>query len=209
VNRFISAFALGVLLAACQTTASTPSPSPRPSVHNTVATAVIQPGEVPASLSKCPGSGPIAGYLTALQSSDAALAARVTDQWQQLQAKGAKAAAIMLYAYDPTACTAELAASSSTKSLASFVVEFGDEGQAERAWGAGVLGFPTPAPDQVAPGIVRGSSTGLGVSSWTYTSTQVRLACWRRSVFISLVILSNLDPGAYKAVTTAIDARLN
>ena len=115
----------------------------------------------------------------------------------------------MLYGYNSTACTAELAATPDTKALASFVVEFGDEGQAERAWGAGVLGFPTPAPDQVAPGILRGSATGLGVSSWTYTNTQVRLACWRRSVFISLVILSNLDPGAYKAVTTAIDARLN
>jgi hypothetical protein len=209
VNRFISTLALGLLLAACQTTASAPTPSPRPSSHNTVATAVIQPGEVPASLSKCPGSGPIAGYLTALQSSDATLAASVTGQWQQLQAKGAKAAAIMLYAYAPTACTAELAATSSAKSLASFVVEFGDEGQAERAWGVGVLGFPTPAPGQVAPGILRGSGTGLGDSSWTYTNTQVRLACWRRSVFVSLVILSNLDPEAYKAVTAAIDARLN
>ena len=209
MNRFISTLALGVLLAACQTTASTPAPSPSPSAHNTVATAVIQPSEVPASLTKCPGSGPIAGYLTALQANDAVLAARITDEWRQLQAKGAKAAAIMLFAYDPTACASELAATSSTKSLASFVIEFGDEGQAERAWGAGILGFATPAPDQVAPGILRGSGTGLGDSSWTYTNAQVRLACWRRSVFVSLVILSNLDPGAYKAVTAAIDARLN
>jgi len=209
VNRFFSTLALTVLIAACQTTASTPTPSPSPSAHNTVATAVIQPGEVPGGLTKCPGSGPIAGYLTALQASDAALATRLTDQWQQLQATGATSAAITLYAYDPTACTAELAATSSTKSLASFVAEFADEGQAERAWGAGVLGFATPAPGQVAPGILRGPGTGLGASSWTYTSTQVRLACWRRSVFVSLVILTNLDPAAYKAVTAAIDARLN
>ena len=209
MNRFVSTIALGLFLAACQTTASAPSPSPRPSVHNTVATAVIQSSEVPASLSKCPGSGPIAGYIAALQSSDGALAAQITDQWHQLQAKGAEAAAIMLFAYDPTACKAELATTGSTKSLASFVVEFGDEGQAERAWGAGVLGFPTPAPGQVAPGILRGSGTGLGDSSWTYTNNQVRLACWRRSVFVSLVVLNNLDPGAYKAVTAAIDARLN
>jgi hypothetical protein len=209
VSRFISTLALGLLLAACQTTASTPTPSPSSTHHNTVETAVIQQGEVPGGLTKCPGSGPIAGYLTALQTSDATLAARMSDQWKQLQSKGATAAAITLYAYDPAACTAELAATSTTKSLASFVAQFADEGQAERAWGAGVLGFPTPAPDQVAPGIVRGSGTGLGVSSWTYTSPQVRLACWRRSVFVSLVILSNLDTAAYGAVTAAIDARLN
>jgi hypothetical protein len=205
----MSILAMTIVLAACQTTASPSAPSPSPSPHNTVATAVIQPGEVPASLSKCPGSGPIAGYISALQASDATLAARITDQWQQLQAKGAKAAAIMLYAYNSGACNAELAATTDTKSLASFVVEFGEEGQAERAWGAGILGFATPAPDQVAPGILRGSGTGLGVSSWTYTNTQLRLACWRRSVFVSLVVLGNLDPGAYKAVTAAIDARLN
>jgi len=209
VSRFISTVALALFLAACQTAASPPPPSPSPAPHNTVATAVIQPAEVPASLGKCPGSGPIAGYLTALQASNPALAVQITDQWHQLQAEGAKSAAIMLFAYDPTACTAELAATASTKSLASFVVEFADEGQAERAWGAGVLGFTTPAPDQVAPGIIRGSSTGLGDSSWTYNNSQTQLACWRRSVFVSLVVLNNLDPGAYKAVTAAIDARLN
>ena len=209
MSRFISILALGLLLAACQTAASPPTPSPSPTRHNTAATAVIQPGEVPASLSRCAGSGPIAGYITAIQASDTALAARLTNQWQQLQSNGAKAATIMLFAYAPTACTAELAATADTKSLANFVVEFADEGQAERAWSAGVLGFATPAPNQVAPGILRGSGTGLGVSSWTYTSTQVRLACWRRSVFVSLLVLTNLDPGAYKAVTAAIDARLN
>ena len=209
MSRFISTVALAVLLAACQTTASPPKPTPSTSFHNTAATAVIQQGEVPGGLTKCPGSGPVAGYLTALQAINAALAASFSDQWKQLQAKGATSAAITLYTYDPTACTGELAASSTTKSLASFVAEFADEGQAERAWGAGVLGFVTPAPGQVAPGILRGSGTGLGVSSWTYTGPQVRLACWRRSVFVSLVILSNLDDGAYKAVTAAIDARLN
>jgi hypothetical protein len=209
VSRFIAIIALGILLAACQTTASTPSPSPSSLHHNTAATAVIQPTEVPGGLTKCPGSGPMAGYLTALQASDPTLATRLTDQWHQLQAKGAIEAAITLYAYADTACTAELAATTTTKSLSSFVAEFADEGQAERAWGAGIMGFAPPAPDQVAPGILRGSGTGLGVSSWTYTNTQVRLACWRRSVFVSLVVLSNLDPGAYKAVTAAIDARLN
>jgi hypothetical protein len=174
-----------------------------------VATAVIQAGEVPGGLSICPGSGPIAGYLTTLQAGDAALAARLAAQWRQLQSKGATAAAITLYTYNPTACTAELAATSTTKALASFVAEFADEGEAERAWGAGILGFVTPAPDEVAPGILRGSATGLGVSSWTYTGAQVRLACWRRSVFVSLVVVSNLDQSAYGAVTAAIDARLN
>ena len=209
MSRFLRILALGVLLAACQNTPPTATASPTPSPHNTVATAVLQPSEVPLGLTKCPGSGPIAGYLSTLQASDAALATRMTDQWQQLRAKGGVDAAISLFTADPTACTAELAATSKTKSVASFVAVFADEGQAERAWGSGVLGFVTPAPDQRAPGILRGTGTGLGVSSWTYVNTQVRLGCWRRSVFVALVVLTNLDAPAFKAVTAAIDARLN
>jgi hypothetical protein len=95
------------------------------------------------------------------------------------------------------------------KAAASFVAVFADEGQAERAWASGVLGFVPPAPGQAAPGLLRGTSTGLGLSAWTYDRPSVRLACWRRSVFVSLVVLTNLDPAAFKAVTAAIDARLN
>jgi hypothetical protein len=209
VGRLISILALYVVLAGCQNTPARPAPSPSPSPHNTAAAAVLQSGELPQGLTKCAGSGPITGYIANLQASDAALAARMTDQWQQLRARGAVDAAISLFAADPSACTAELAATTKIKSVASFVAVFADEGQAERAWGSGVLGFVTPAPDQLAPGLLRGSGTGLGPSSWAYASGQVRLACWRRSVFLSLVVLSNLDATAFKAVTAAIDARLN
>ena len=209
MGRSIAILALVAVVAACQNTASPTKPSPSPLTHNTALTAALQPSEIPQSLSKCPGSGPIAAYIAALQLSNVALATRISDQWQQLRAKGAIDAAISLFVYDPSACTAELAATSTTKSVASFVAVFADEGQAERAWGAGILGFTTPAPDQLAPGLLRGTGTGLGPSSWTYTSTEVRLACWRRSVFLSLVVLTNLDSAAFKAVTAAIDARLN
>jgi hypothetical protein len=86
---------------------------------------------------------------------------------------------------------------------------FADPGQAERAWSSAVLGFAPPAPDLLAPGLVRGAITGLGVSSWTYARPSVQMACWRHSVFVSLVVLANLDATAFKAVTAAIDARLN
>jgi hypothetical protein len=170
---------------------------------------VLQPGEVPAGLDACPGSGPIASYLTNLKAADPALATRMTDRWQQLQARGAVGAAISLFAADPAACTAELAVTAKTKAAANFIALFAEEGQAERAWGAGILGFVAPAPDQIATGLVRGASTGLGASSWTYTSASVRLACWRRSVFVSLLVFSNLDAASFKAATASIDARLN
>jgi hypothetical protein len=98
---------------------------------------------------------------------------------------------------------------SSIKAATSFVAVFADEGQAERAWGAGVLGFVPPAPGEGTAGLVGGTGTGLGPSAWTYDRPSVRLACWRRSVLVSLVVLTNLDATAFKSVTAAIDARLN
>ena len=210
MGRFIAILAVSTVLVACQnnaTPASTPSPSPSP--HAAVTAAVLQAGEVPSGLKACPGSGPIGGYLTNLQAADPTLAARMTLGWQQLRAHGAIDAAISVFAADPAACVAELGVTTKFKAAASFIAVFADEGQAQRAWGAGILGFVPPAPDQVAPGLVRGTSTGLSTSSWAYASASVRLACWRRSVFASLLVLANLDAGAFKVATVAIDARLN
>jgi len=133
----------------------------------------------------------------------------MADRWQQLRAKGAVDGAVSIFAADKSACTAELGVTAKIKSAANIVVVFADDGQAERVWGSGIFGFVPPAPDQIAPGLSRGPGTGRGVSSWTYTRPSVQLACWRRSVLVSLLVLSNLDSAAFKAITSAIDARLN
>jgi hypothetical protein len=206
----VTLLALSVLLVACQNAAApVVTPSPRPSPHTTAIAAVLQSSEVPAGLNACPGSGPIGPYLLNLQAADPALATRVTAEWQQLQAEGAVDAAISLFAADPSACTAELGVNAATKAAAAFVAVFADEGQAERAWESGIFGFLPPAPTQLTPGLLRGTGTGLGLSSWTLNRPPIRLACWHRSVFVALVVLGNLDPTAFHAATVAIDARLN
>jgi hypothetical protein len=209
VSRFIALLALTTLVIACQNGATPAAQSPAPSPHAKATAAVLQPGEAPTALTACQGSGPIAPYITNLQASNPTLASRMADQWQQLRSKGAVDGAIALFAADPAACTVELAVTAKIKAAASYVVVFADEGEAERAWGSGILGFAPPAPDLLSPGLVRGIATGLGVSSWTYSRPSVQLVCWRRSVFVSLVVLTNLDATAFKSITAAIDARLN
>jgi hypothetical protein len=147
--------------------------------------------------------------VTTLTNNDAALASMVAAQWEQLRLAGATAAAISLFTASPAACNAELGATSNVKSIASIVVEFPDSGQADRAWVSGAFGFVPPAPGEILPGVTRGSATGLGLSSWTYDRTPVRLACWHKSFFVALVVASNLDAAAFKAATVAVDARLN
>ncbi len=197
-------------LVACQSqTHPVVSPVPSPSPHTAPTAAVLQSADVPAGLTVCLGSGPIDVYLSVLATQDAALAARVADQWQQLRSQGAIAGAISVFAANPSACKVELGATTNVKAVTSLVAEFGDEGQADRAWQSGVLGFAPPPPGQVTPGLTRGTTTGLGISSFTYDRPSVRLACWQRSVFVALVVVSNLDLNTFHSATAAIDPRLN
>jgi hypothetical protein len=210
VGRLITIVIAIVLVAGCNSAVQpVPTPQPSPTPHTPVAAAVLQGGDVPASLNLCPGSGSIATYLTNLAAADPTLAARMTGQWQQLRAAGAVDAAISLFAADPTACTAQLAATSKIQSAASFVAAFADEGEADRAWQSGVFGFVPPPPGEVSPGLVRGTATGLGLSSWTYDRAPAHIACWHRSVFVALVVISNLDANAIKVATASVDPRLN
>ena len=195
---------------ACQTqTHPAFSPIPSPSPHTAATVAILQSGDVPAGLNVCPGSGPIDVYLSVLAGADAALASRESDQWQQLGKEGATQGAISIFAANPSACNAELGATSNVKAMTSFVARFADEGEADRAWQSGIFGFPPPPPNLLTPGLTRGAATGLGLSSFTYDRPSVRLASWRRSMFVALVVVSNLDLTAFKAATAAIDPRLN
>ena len=212
MGRFPSFILLIAFVAACQSTArpvASPTPTPSPSPHTAVVDAVLQAGDIPTGLNLCAGSGPFDAYITNLQASQPALASSLNDEWQSLRTLGAVSAAISLYTSDDSACTAELAAVAKPKSAAGFVAMFRDEGQADRAWQSGVLGFIPPAPGELPPGLNRGTATGLGLSSWTYSRTPVQLACWHKSVFVALVVLTNLDAAAFKAATAAVDARLN
>jgi hypothetical protein len=210
VHRLIAILALSAL-AACESgthPVSSPTP-PSPTPSNLPTAAVLQSADVPSGLNVCLGSGPIDVYIVSLAHADPAIAARVGTQWQQLVVGGATGGAISLFTASPAACKAELGATSNVKSVTSFVAIFNDAAQADRAWGSGVFGFVPPAPGEILPGVVRGTDTGLGLSSWTYDRANIRLASWHKSVFVALVIVSNLDAAAFKAATVAIDARLN
>jgi hypothetical protein len=171
--------------------------------------AILQSGEVPSGLTVCLGSGPIDVYLATLAQADATIGARASDYWQQLRQQGARDGAISLFTSNPSACNAELGATSNVKALVSFVARFDDSGQAHRAWEAGLFGFSPPAPGVIVAGVTRGTATGLGVSSFTYERPSVRLASWNRSVFVAQVVASNFDSNTFKAASTTIDARLN
>jgi len=210
VGRLLSLLLAALVLVACQNeTHAVFSPSPSPSPHTAPTAAILQSSDVPANLTACPGSGPIDVYLSVLIDLDTTLASRDANYWLQLRNGGGTAGAISVFAANPSACKVELGATTSVRALTSLVVQFADEGQADRAWQSGVFGFAPPPAGEVVQGVTRGTSTGLGLSSFVFDRPSVRLACWRRSVFVALVVASNMDVASLKAATAAIDPRLN
>jgi hypothetical protein len=210
VGRLLGIAVVLVLVVSCQNeTHPVASPVPTPTPHTAPTAAILQPSDIPAGLTVCLGSGPIDVYLATLNATNPTLATRVSSEWEQLRTVGALAGAISIYAAGASACAAELGATTSVPAASSFVAVFADAGEADRAWVSGVFGFTPPAPGEAAPGVSRGSGTGLGLSSFTYVRSSVRLACWHRSVFVALLVLSNLAPTAFPVAAAAIDARLN
>jgi hypothetical protein len=206
----LPALAVLLLAVACQNeTHPAFSPSLSPTPHTAPTAAILQSADVPAGLNVCTGSGPIDVYLSVLANTDASLANRWTTEWSRLRAAGASAGAISTFTASPTACISEFGATTNVKALSSFVAQFTDAGEADRAWQSGIFGFAPPPPGEVVPGLTRGAGTGLGPSSFTYDVPGLRLACWHRSLFVALVAASNLDLTAFKSATGAIDPRLN
>jgi len=151
---------------------------------------------------------PIDVYVSVMSGFDTSIGERLAIYWNDLVALGASAGSISVYASNPVACSAELGAAS-VPALASVVIRFGETGQADRAWQSGVFGFTPPAPAQLQAGMTRGAATGLGLSSFTYQRPSVRLASWRRSFYVALVIATKFDLNTFTAATALINARLN
>ncbi|MGH7762822.1 MAG: hypothetical protein ACREOM_00185 [Candidatus Dormibacteraceae bacterium] len=210
MTRFMACVVFVAVLAACQTdTQAVASPAPTPTPHAPPTTTMLQSADVPAGLNACLGSGPIDVYLMQLASEDAPVEARVSAQWQQLRAGGAQAGAVSVFAASQLACIAELGTTGTIKAMTSIVAAFGDQGEADRAWESGFFDFAPPPTGQLVTGVTRGTATGLGLSSFTYDRPPVHLACWHRSVFVALVVVSDLDAPTFKSATMAVDARLN
>lgn len=207
--RLCALVALVLFLTGCEILgSSSPSPAASPSSHTPIADAGLKASEAPGGLAACASNGPLDKYILNLQATDPILAARLDSGWQLLQDHGATAAQISIYAADSAACAAELG-TAKAKSAASVIVVFSSEAQADQAWSAGVFGFVPPAPDQIAPGIKRGTGSGLGPSSWTYVRPPLWLASWQKSIFVSLLIMNSVDSPTFTAATAAVDARLH
>lgn len=171
---------------------------------------VLQGDDIPADLQRCPGSGPVDGYLKALGARNPQARDAVEQGWKQLQAAGAAAGAIAVYAANSQACGGEPGAGPG-RTAASLVARFADERAAAAAYPKGAMGFPTPAGDEDEPGLTNGLGTQLGPHAWTRQAEVdnrfLTVSYWQDHVFTVYFVGADLDQVEVRKALLAIDGR--
>jgi hypothetical protein len=171
---------------------------------------MLQPGDLPADLHRCPASGDLDGYLRSLAGSPPAHD-ELVGAWHDLQHAGAQAAALAVYAVQGQACAARLGTGSGT-SVASLVVRFRDDGAAAAAYQRGVLGFTTPSEDADVPAMTRGAATGIGRNAWilerSVQGRAVIVGLWERDAVLVLYVAVDADPLNAKRALSTVDGRI-
>jgi len=169
----------------------------------------LQARDVSAEFKPCDPPSNIETYLKRLPTTSQ-WRALLSSGWKQLQGEGADASAVTEFATGSDSCTAE-PGSSSSRSVMSVVARFSDDGAAQRAFQAGVFGFPTPGEDQLEPGLRQGVGTQLGAHSWlrqrTVDNRNVSVAFWQSHQFCIFVLASALDSVELQRTLVAIDGR--
>ena len=193
---------LGVLmLADCQLSLSSPV-DPRQ--------IALQQGDLPADLKRCPGSGPIDGYLKGLAPEDPDGHATIQRGWSQLRSNGAVEGAMTVYSAAPQDCRKQ-PGSGAGRSAATLVARFDSDQAAASAYSKGAMGFPTPAQDEQEPGLRQGFATQLSPNSWVLrrevAGQALAVAYWQRTSYTIFFVGLDLDPGEADHALVGVDGR--
>lgn len=173
-------------------------------------TVAVRAADLPQGLKQCPGSGAIDGYLKTIRDRDPDSYGQVSDAWADFRRNGADSAAITSFTQDPSACVGTLGAGQG-RSAASFVIRYKDAGSAAAAFKKGIIGFPSPSPDQQTPGLTVGVATGLGANSWVYDRTiggrAAYIAFWQTGRYDILVFTADLDSKSSSQAVDSVNGR--
>jgi hypothetical protein len=199
-----AALVLSLSVLACQA-GSLGGPAPDPTQLT------VGSGEVPADLLHCPASGSVDRYLAELKPKNQEAYQALQESWLQLRKEGAKSAAIALFATGPAACSARLGTAPG-RSVANLVAAFPDDHAAAAAYQHGILGFPTPAPDEQVPGLASGIATGLSENAWVAQRSiggrNLYVAWWQDHSVAALLVSADLDTAESRRAAEAVEARI-
>ena len=190
--------------AACDLSGAPPLPNP--------SAISLQAGDLPADFQRCPASGDIDRYLTALQRSNPAARDELAPAWRDLQRHGASVAAIAMVVQQLAACGGRVGTGPGA-SATTLVVRFRSEEMASAAYERGMLGFNTPNADEDVPDMARGIATGVvGRNAWVLERSvdgrSLLVGLWQRHTIAVLFVAVDVDPLHAKQAIAAVDRRI-
>ncbi len=131
--------------------------------------------------------------------------------WSAQQKLGASRAEVTAYVGKRSDCARGIGLNADASAL-TWTIAYASMEDARRGYEAGVLGFPTPDPSRIEPGLQVGASTGLGKDSWTLTQSspapQLFLAWWRHQSLTNFLVITDLAPADADPIALRVDAHM-
>ena len=202
LSALVPALAMTILLVAACGAPARPNP----------ASGAMRRSDVPTGWARCAWSGSMSRYLSLAQKHDTGSADAVKESWDDQQKIGAAAAEVTGYVANNSDCSKGVGQTVGASALTLTIAYRTDEA-AHRGYEAGVMGFPTPDPGRVQAGLQVGSSTGLGVDSWTLTQTSpgppLFLAWWHLQSLTNFLVVVGLPATAANPIALRVDAHMH
>ena len=208
--RRILAVAVVVLVSACGTsTAAVTGPGD----------VAVQTKDVPGTLTRCPGSGDINTFLSAIQTKDPSTYNQTKTEWDDAKSHGATSANVVFYADTKAHCailqnSGNNLGSETYPLVINFVVKFKDEATAQDGYtNQSIFGISesTLSADGGA-GVVKGKDTGLTPNSIALTvaigAQSVYFAVWQNKAFMVILAVLNIGLDDSKKLASTVNGRI-
>lgn len=184
----------------------------------TAASVSVQPGDLPAGLTRCDLTGDIDNFLSKEKTADASTYQSTKSEWDDAKSKGATSAYTAFYTDSSKDCDAIKGQGSSIgsatyKLVVNFVIQFKDEASAAKGYGSESV-FNVSPSELRASGqpIVEGTNTGLSKNSIVLSSLIANqtyfIAVWQNKTFLVILAILNVDAASSKKVATAENSRI-
>ena len=193
-----------------------PKPPELTGAPSTPERVAVQASDVPAGLQRCDYSAPMAAYIDGIGKLNSNASASISETWMVLQAAGAVAGYIAVYAETPAGCEQWITGkdgnyvTGASRVVSTVVVKFEDPEAAGAAYRADLFKQSALA-GQPGLRVLVGSATGLSpnsvIGAAEETQPSVHRAIWQQGSFNIFFNSRNLTRAEFTAATSSENRR--
>ena len=180
----------------------------------------VQSKDVPASVTRCDGSGSIDTFLNAIKDKDPTTYQSTKNEWEDAKTHGATSAQVVFFADSKDHCVSVQNSgngdlgSATYPLVVNFVVKFKDEKTAQDGYSnQSIFGFSeSTLSSSGGAGVVKGKDTGLTDNSIALTvaigSQSFYFAVWQNKAFMVILGVLNIGLDQSKKIASNVNGRI-